>query len=182
MSQLAGEPVSAAGKVNVLGLSTFRGAAMFIWLGAVIWSFSTSINVLYLGLIFSLAVEYLAWFGLRRRGGPLRFGTAGGVMGVSPTTLYVARVNWWTGQTTKLVGSWPREEASFTRVSAPTRRLRRFDLRLTPADATAHLELLQNKNKDATLLALFGSQARELTVTPAAGRPWGPGWTTPDGE
>jgi hypothetical protein len=173
MSQLFGEPVDTDGRVNAAGLSTFNGAGVLIWLGSLIWSFSSSVNVLYLGTVLSCAVEYLAWVGLRRRGGPLRFQARGGIIGVSSTTLYVARVSWWTGRTTKL-GSWSREEVSFTRVSALSARAARFDLRFTGADTISHLDLVQNSGKEATLRALFGSDPAELTATPTAERPLGP--------
>lgn len=178
MSRLVGEPVDTAGRVNAAGLSTFIGAGVLIWLGSLIWSFSSSVNVLVMGTILSFAVEYVAWVGLRRRGGPLRFQARGGIIGVSSATLYVARVSWWTGRTTKL-GSWPREEVSFTRVSALNARAARFDLCFTAADTISHLDLVQNRGKEATLRALFGSDRAELTVTPTVTKPWGPGWTTP---
>jgi hypothetical protein len=181
MSQLVGEPVTTAGRVNVAGLSTFNGAGLLIWLGSLIWSFSSSVNVLYLGTILSFAIEYLAWVVLRRRGGPLRFGAFGGIIGVSSTTLHVARTSSLTGRTTKL-GSWPRQEVSFTRVSAFNAKVGRFDLHFTAGGVTSHLELVQNGGKDATLRALFESQPREHMATPADARPWGPGWTTPTDE
>jgi hypothetical protein len=182
MSRLVGEPVDSAGRVNAAGLSTFNGVGVIIWLGSLIWWISSSsVNVLVLGTSLWWAVEYLAWVGLRRRGGPLRFEARGGIIGVTSTTLYVARVSWWTGRTTKL-GSWPREEVSFTRVSALNANAARFDLRFTADDTISHLDLVQNRGKEATLRALFGSDSAELTATPTATRPWGPGWTTPTDE
>jgi hypothetical protein len=103
-------------------------------------------------------------------------------VGVSPTTLYIAQLNSLTGRTTRLLGRWPRDQVSMTPVSGPPRRMRRFDLLFPTASVTSHLELVQNRDKSATLLALFGSDAKELTVTPVAGKPWGPGWTTPKDE
>ena len=182
MSRLAGEPVAITGRVNIAGLTVFRGAALVIWAGSCIWSFATSAHLVYLGTIVSLAVEHLAWAVLRRRGGALRFGAAGGVIGVSPTTLYAAQVNYLTGGATRLTGRWPRDQVLMTPVPGQSRSPRRFDLLFPTASATSHLELVQNGGKSATLRALFGSDSRELTVAPAAGRPWGPGWTTPKDE
>ena len=178
MSQLAGEPVTAVGRVNVVGLTTFKGMAIIIWAGSCIWSISTSQNLLYVGGGLALAVDSLAWAVLRRQRGPLRLGLGGAVMGVSPTTLYVAQLSFWTGRTTQLLGRWPRDQVSMTPVDGPPRRMRRFDLLFPTASATSHLELVQNRDKSAALRALFGNDSKELTVTPVAGKPWGPGWTT----
>jgi hypothetical protein len=81
----------------------------------------------------------------------------GGVIGVSSTTLFVARAGFWTGRPTKLLGSWPREEISMTPVMTMSDRLRRFDLRFPGSEVPSHLELAQNGRKDDTLWALFRS-------------------------
>ena len=90
---------------------------------------------------------------LRGRGGPLQFGPAGVVIGVSTTMLYVARVSAWSGRTTKLLGSWPREEV---RVSG-TSSLRGFQLQFAGVELPARLELVQGRGRENALDALFGA-------------------------
>jgi hypothetical protein len=53
---------------------------------------------------------------------------------------------------------------------------------LTASEA-AHLELVGRRTqRHATMAAILGSDSQELVVTPVAGKPWGPGWTTPKDE
>jgi hypothetical protein len=156
MSKVAVQPVVAAARVNVVGMSTFRGAALFIWVGPMIWGFMSSHpNAGFLGVAISLIVEYVAWAGLRRRGGPLQFGPSGGVIAVSQTTLFIVQVSHWTGRKTKLLGTWPREDVSMTPAANRLNRLRLFDLNFPEDEAPSRLELVQNRRKDETLLALF---------------------------
>jgi hypothetical protein len=155
-TKVTGQPVLVAARINVVGMSTFIGAALLIWVGTLIWSYLYSqFGVALAGTIFSFVLEYTAWLGLRRRGGPLRFGPSGGVIAVSETTLFIVQVNHFTGRQTKLLGSWPREEVSMTPVVNRLNRLRLFDLHLPASEAPCRLELVQTRNRDAVLLALF---------------------------
>jgi hypothetical protein len=86
MSRLAGEPVLAAARVNIAGVITYRGLAVFIMIGSAVSLWVKSSDVGLLGFIFAFGVQYVAWAGLRPRGGPLQFGIAGGVVGVSAGT------------------------------------------------------------------------------------------------
>ena len=158
MSRISGEPIDAAAKANVLGLSLIRGASLLLMLGLLIWGWMTSNSRLALPLIFFLyVVGFVAWVALRGRGGPLQFGPAGVVIGVSTTMLYVARVSAWSGRTTKLLGSWPREEVRVTPTVSRTSSLRGFQLQFAGVELPARLELVQSRGRENALDALFGA-------------------------
>ena len=115
----------------------------------------------------AFAVEYLAWAGLRRRGGLLGFGPAGGVIGVTPTTLFVSQISYFTGRQTKLLGSWPREQVSMTSAVDPKGALRRFQLKFPGTEDPSRLELLPSRGKDDALFAMFGGE-RDVAFSIAA--------------
>ncbi len=156
MSRLTGQPLVTAARVNVAGLSTFRGAALFVGVGALAWGLLSRSDFAFVGIGCAVLLDLLAWMVLRRRGWPLRFGPPGGVIAVDQTTLFVARTGWWTGRAGTLLGSWPRADVAMSPVPNPTGQLRRFDLRLPGTAHACNLELVQNRGKDETLSALSG--------------------------
>ena len=158
MSRISGQPIAAAAKANVLGLTLIRGGSLMLMLGLLIWGWLTSNSRLALPLIFLLYLAgFVAWVALRGRGGPLQFGPAGVVIGLSATMLYVARVSGWSGRTTKLLGSWPREEVCVTPTVTRTSSLRGFQLQFAGVELPARLELVQGRGSENALDALFGA-------------------------
>lgn len=79
------------------------------------------------------------------------------MIGVSTTMLYVARVSGWSGRTTKLLGSWPREEVCVTPTVSRTSSLRGFQLQFAGVELPARLELVQGRGRENALDALFGA-------------------------
>ena len=75
MSRISGEPIDAAAKANVLGLSLIRGASLLLMLGLLIWGWMTSSSRLALPLIFFLyAVGFVAWLPCEGGVGPCSSG------------------------------------------------------------------------------------------------------------
>ena len=117
-------------------------------------AFSGPQETLWITLACALALQGLAWVGLRHLGGPLRLGHAGGVAAVSGSTLYVAATNWITGRPTKMLGSWPRDAVVLRRVSRIGLR-RLLTVKFPGTNAPARLEIA-GRRKDDTIAALFG--------------------------
>ena len=155
MTQVIGAPVTAVARINVVWLDTVRGLSTIIVAWAVIHRLiGGSPSTSWIGLICGCALTGAAWLGLRRFGGPLRFGIAGGVSAVSERRLYIAANNWLTNQPTTLLSSWPRSAIILRRAKRLGLR-RLLTVEFSGADTPAHLEIL-GRRKDDAIAELFG--------------------------
>ena len=128
------------------GVILTTGAAVWLWFAQQWW-------IPMMVLVGSWAAGPLAWLALRHRGGPLRWGQAGGGLGCTETTFFVASVSRWSGRVTEPVSSWPRADVTLVR-SEPVGQRRLLTVRFGGSDQTAHLEI-RGRHKEAVVALLF---------------------------